>query len=279
MAPRNEVNARIEALARGADIEVIPLKNLRVHQSVIPKETTVAVTCSVKLGLERTIEHAERFARDGHRVRPHIAARQVPDRAYLGELVERLRDFGAQELHVIGGDAEQQVGKYGSAVELVEDLSTMDHGLMLSVACYPEGHPSIPERVLFEALQKKQPHVSFMINQLCFDARALIGWLSSMRAAGITLPLRMGLAPPINPAKLLDISLRIGVGASARYLSKQHGFLGNLLRGKFYKPERLLNQLGDALVSPEMSVDGLHIFSFNQVQAAVDWQRKVGRLG
>ena len=177
---------------------------------------------------------------------------------------------------MIGGDAEEPEGSYTSAAELIEDLSTMDHGLTLSVGCYPEGHPKISDEALFEALQQKQAYASFMVNQLCFDPKVLVSWLSSMREAGITLPLRMGLAPPISPAKLLDLSLRIGVGTSVRYLSKQHGVVGSLLRGRFYKPEKLLGQLGEALVSPEMHIDGLHIFSFNQVQATVEWQRRVG---
>ncbi|MGH2929707.1 MAG: hypothetical protein ACRDL8_16020, partial [Solirubrobacteraceae bacterium] len=58
--------------------------------------------------------------------------------------------------------------------------------------------------------------------------------------------------------------------------SKQRGVIGSLIRGKFYKPEKLLADLGDALVSSDMNVDGLHLFSFNQVTATLDWQRKVG---
>jgi methylenetetrahydrofolate reductase (NADPH) len=276
MAPARDVEDRIATLARTGDVELIPLKSVQEHLAVIPKETTVAVTCSVKLGIERTLDYAELLAKAGHTVRAHLAARQVPDRAALAELVDRFQGIGVRQLHVIGGDADEPAGKYASAMELIEDLSTMDHGFTLSVACYPEGHPKISDKDLFEALKQKQPYASFMINQLCFDAGTLVSWLSSVRAAGITLPLRMGLAPPINPAKLVDISLRIGVGSSMRYLSKQHGLLGSLLRGRFYKPEKLLGQIGDALVSPEMNVDGLHIFSFNQLRATVEWQRKVG---
>ncbi len=276
MAPREEVAAKIASLARTGDVEVIPLKSVQEQLAAIPKETTVAVTCSAKFGIQRTIDYVELLTKAGHRVRPHLAARQVPDKTSLAETVEKLQQLGVKDLYVIGGDAEEPEGKYTSAAELLEDLSTMDHGFTLSVGCYPEGHPKISDDVLFEALQQKQPYASFMINQLCFDPKALVSWLSSMRKAGITLPLRMGLAPPISPTKLLDLSLKIGVGTSVRYLSKQHGMVRSLLRGKFYKPEKLLGQLGDALVSPEMDVVGLHIFSFNQVRATVAWQRKVG---
>ena len=276
MGPREDLEARIAALARTGDIEVIPMKSVQEQLALIPKETTVAVTCSAKFGIQRTLDYTETLTQAGHRVRPHLAARQVPDKAYLAEVVEKLQRIGVKDLYVIGGDAEEPEGSYTSAAELIEDLSTMDHGFTLSVGCYPEGHPKISDEALFEALQQKQPYASFMVNQLCFDPKVLVSWLSSMREAGITLPLRMGLAPPISPAKLLDLSLRIGVGTSVRYLSKQHGVVGSLLRGRFYKPEKLLGQLGEALVSPGMHIDGLHIFSFNQVQATVEWQRRVG---
>jgi methylenetetrahydrofolate reductase (NADPH) len=276
LASSREVEDKIAALARTGDVEVIPMKSVREKLAVLPKKTTVAVTCSPKFGLERTVEYAELLAKAGHPLRVHLAARQVPSRTYLIELVERLQGLGVEQLHVIGGDAEEPVGKYTAAAELIEDLSTMNHGFKISVACYPEGHPKISDKALFEALQEKQPHAAFMINQLCFDSNVLVSWLRSMREAGITLPLRLGVAPPISPTKLLDLSLKIGVGTSARYLSKQHGMLGTFLRGRFYKPEKLLRQLGDSIVSPEINIEGLHIFSFNQLQTTVDWQQRVG---
>ncbi|MGH9100978.1 MAG: methylenetetrahydrofolate reductase, partial [Acidimicrobiales bacterium] len=254
MAPSDDVEARIATLARTGDVEIIPLKSVQEQLAAIPKETAVAVTCSAKFGIQRTLDYVEMVAKAGHRVRPHLAARQVPDEAHLAEIVEKLHGLGVRDLYVIGGDAEEPEGKYASAAELLSDLATMDHGFTISIGCYPEGHPKISDDALFEALQQKQPYASFMINQLCFDPKVLVAWLSSMRAAGITLPLRMGLAPPISPARLVELSLRIGVGTSVRYLSKQHGIIGSLLRGKFYKPEKLLGRIGEALVSPEMNI-------------------------
>lgn len=276
MAPRGEVSARIAELARTGDIEVIPLKSVQEQLTSIPAETMVAVTCSPKFGLDRTIEYVERLVKAGHRVRPHLAARQVPDKAYLVEFVERMQGLGVTDLFVPGGDADEPAGSYASSAELLEDLSTMDHGFTISVTCYPEGHPKISDEELFKALQQKQPNAHFMISQLCFDAHAFKVWLAETRHAGITLPLKLGLAAPMNPVKLADLSLKIGVGQSVRFLSKQHGVVGSLLRGKFYKPEKLLAEMGDVLVAPEMNVHSLHLFSFNQVTATVDWQRKVG---
>jgi methylenetetrahydrofolate reductase (NADPH) len=76
--------------------------------------------------------------------------------------------------------------------------------------------------------------------------------------------------------KLLELSPKIGVGSSVRYLAKQHGFLGNVLKGGAYRPESLLYQMGDAVISPDLGIDRLHLFSFNQVTSTVQWQQSVG---
>ena len=33
--------------------------------------------------------------------------------------------------------------------------------------------------------------------------------------------------------------------------------------------------MGDAVTSPELGIEGLHLFSFNQVEETVRWQRKI----
>jgi methylenetetrahydrofolate reductase (NADPH) len=75
--------------------------------------------------------------------------------------------------------------------------------------------------------------------------------------------------------KLAELSLKIGVGSSLRYLTKQHGLIGTVLRGKSYRPEQVLIDMGSELTSPALNVERLHMFSFNQVTATVEWQRRL----
>jgi methylenetetrahydrofolate reductase (NADPH) len=196
--------------------------------------------------------------------------------AALRDFTGRLDDLGVTRLYVVGGDAPEPAGAYRSAAELLEDLASIHHGMTtIGVACYPEGHPAISDASLLEALQRKQPFASYMVSQLCFDHRAITGWLRKVRAAGIALPLHVGLAAPLKTRKLVDLSLRIGVGSSIRYLTKQHGFVGNVLRGRSYAPEQLLYQIGDDLSSDELAIERLHLFSFNQIAPTVDWQARI----
>ena len=278
--PRPDLRAAVRKLAREAAYELIPLKGLDEKLAVLPVLTTVTVTSSVKLGLGRTLEQSLRAAAAGYRVVPHLPARQVRDAAELRDFVGRIRDAGITDLYVIGGDAPEPLGPYRSAAELLAELGCMDHGLTeIGVACYPEGHPSIPDDVLLAALLDKQPLATYMCSQLCFGGDALVGWLRSTRAEGVTLPLHLGIAGPLSILKLAELSVRIGVGASVKYLTKQHGLVGSLLRGSSYEPEELLLGIGEELVSPALDISRLHLCTFNQVGATRDWQLRIEEEG
>ena len=266
----------MRSLVRAADIEVIPLKGVDQKWGDIPPGTTVTVTVSPRFGLERTLDYAELAAKAGFTVVPHLAARQVHDESELHGFIERIEGFGVKNLYVIGGDADEPVGVYSSAAEILHALSGIEHHLeRIGVACYPEGHPKISDEALLEALQAKQPLANYMVSQLCFDVEALRTWLRKTRSLGIGLPLHLGLAAPMNARKLVELSVQIGVGSSLRYLSKQHGVIGHLFRGNSYRPETLLQRLGADLTSPELNIEGLHLFSFNQITPTVEWQRRV----
>jgi methylenetetrahydrofolate reductase (NADPH) len=87
----------------------------------------------------------------------------------------------------------------------------------------------------------------------------------------VTLPLRIGVAAPLQIRKLIELSIKIGVGRSVRFLSKQHGLVGNLLLGRSYEPLDFLLALQQEMSLTEFTVEGLHLFSFNQVQTTLEW--------
>jgi methylenetetrahydrofolate reductase (NADPH) len=273
--PSGDAGAAVAPLIRAANIELIPLRGAQEKLNIVPAGTKITITCSPKFGLRRTLEYAELAVRAGHEVVPHLAARQVAGKAELRDVVRRIDDLGITDLYVIGGDADEPAGGYRAAAEILEDLAGLDHGLeRIGVGCYPEGHPKISEDALLDALRRKQAYATYMVSQLCFDAKALIGWLRATRAAGIELPLRVGLAAPLKTTRLMELSLKIGVGSSIRYLTKQHGFVGNLLTGGAYHPVQLLYAIGDDLAAGDLNIEGLHLFSFNQVDITAAWQRR-----
>jgi len=73
----------------------------------------------------------------------------------------------------------------------------------------------------------------------------------------------------------MELSVRIGVGSSIRYLTKQHGLVTSMLRGDSYRPETLLDDLGRVPDIEALSIKGIHLYSFNQVIDTIDWQRRI----
>ena len=73
--------------------------------------------------------------------------------------------------------------------------------------------------------------------------------------------------------RLVRIAARIGVGGSLRYLRKNQQLIQLLFRRTF-TADRLLRSLGPSLSDPEANIAGLHLFTFNQVEETVAWQRR-----
>jgi methylenetetrahydrofolate reductase (NADH) len=266
----------IAELVASANIEVIPLRGAEERVATIPAGTTVTITCSPKFGLDRTLDHVISARESGHRVVPHLAARMVEDETQLQRFLDVLSSVGVDDLYVVGGDGEKPVGKFGDAFDILEAIQGLDHSLeRIGVGCYPEGHPNIPDEVLIDALHRKQQYADYMVSQLCFDPGALTEWLRKVRAAGVDLPIRIGTAAPLQTRKLIELSLKIGVGSSIKFLTKQHGLVGNLLLGRSYAPENLINEILAEPDFDDLGVEGLHMFSFNQVDATIVWQQRL----
>jgi methylenetetrahydrofolate reductase (NADPH) len=132
---------------------------------------------------------------------------------------------------------------------------------------------------LFEALEAKQGIATHMVTQMCFDMPLLVQWLAEMRDRGITTPVWIGLPGVMDRMRLFKTSLRIGVGQSAKYAKKQKGLIGMFLRSPTYKPDSLLKDLEPAMGEERMGIEGLYMFTFNQIDNTVQWsQEQLQRL-
>jgi methylenetetrahydrofolate reductase (NADPH) len=257
-----------------SQFEVLPLgANLAAEVAAVAP-VRLTVTCSPRLGVDATIAAAVAHTAAGCEVTPHLAARAVRDRAHLDALLAQMRAAGIDEAFVIGGDDPHPGGAYASAGELLAGIA--DHPLRparLGIAAYPEGHPQIAPDVLADTLAAKAAVADYMVTQMCFDGTALAGWLRATRAAGVMLPAVIGVPGVVDRRKLLEVSARIGVGESLRFLRKQHGAL-RLLAGRTSRlAEHLVADLTPALADPDLRIDGLHLYTFNRLVATCEWER------
>ena len=261
--------------------EVIPMKGFEDKLEVLKAGDRVGITCSPKQGLQVTLDTVSQLSSRGFMLTPHIAARQVMNRQHLRDIVAQLSDSGITSIFVPGGDLDSPMGDYDSSAAVLRDLSEMDHPFTrVGVASYPEGHPAISDDIWLEALEAKQGIATHVVTQMCCDRPGLLEWLGEMRDRGITTPVWIGLPGVMDRMKLFKTSLRIGVGQSAKYARKQKGLAGMLLRSPTYKPDSLLKELNSAIGDERMAIQGLYMFTFNQLDNTVQWsQEQLKRLG
>lgn len=250
--------------------EILPLGGAGEAAAALPEGTTITITSSPAKGIEATIELAERLAPLGLDVVPHLSAKQVPgDR--LGEFVERLDAVGVRDVFVVGGDATDAVGDFANGSELLEALAQLEHPFTrLGVPAYPEGHHAIDDATLTDALLHKQRYASYLVTQLCFDADRIAGWLRAVRADGVTMRAYAGIPGIVDRRRLVTISLKIGIGDSARFLRGNRATALRLVRGG-YRPDSLVKRLGALARDGEAEIDGFHVYTFNQLAASHEW--------
>ena len=264
-------------LLANSRFEIIPTDS--VEESVlawVPKEVTLTVTASPTKGLEATIALAERLRQHGYSVVPHISARLVVDNGHLDEIVARLVACDINDIFVPAGDADPPAGKFDSSLSLLVQLDALGRPIeRLGITGYPQSHPNIDDDVTVQAMWDKRQYATYIVSNLCFDPAAVKRWIKRVRARGVTLPLYFGMAGPVERTKLLSMATKIGVGESARFLSGHAEWFLRLGTPGGYNPSRLLGRTGVALAAPASIVEGLHVFTFNQVRQTEEWRRSV----
>jgi methylenetetrahydrofolate reductase (NADPH) len=267
--------ATLEALAQ-ARFELIPVEGADERAAHLPKGTTVTITCSPAKGIESTLLLGEKLLQRGLRVVPHISARLVADRAHLQEIVRQLDSLGVTEIFVIGGDAREPAGPFSGAFDLLCAMDDLGHAFeQIGIGGYPEGHPVIADDTLRQALLDKLPFATYIVSQMCFDADAIVAWVADLRQRGIHLPVYVGLPGVVERKKLLQVSLKIGVGDSARFLKKYTNVLARLFTSGGYSPDDLVRRLTPYLGDRALNIAGFHIYTFNQVGSTEKWRQQM----
>lgn len=253
-----------------ARFEVLPLGRSEEEAKRLPHPVRLTVTCSPKHGPDEAVAVAGRLHAIGHAVTVHVAARMVRDRAHLDTLLAAMAQAGADDLFLIGGDANPPLGEFASAVELLPLVSEHpQRPQTIGIAAYPEGHPLISDAQLADALAQKSAHADYVATQMCFDGDILLRWIAEARRQGLALPLLIGMPGKVARTRLLEMSVRIGVGPSLAFVRKQRGLRSLLSRRS--TADRLYKALAPAIGDPALNVAGFHYFTFNQLVETWEW--------
>lgn len=267
--------AALARLLASPTFELLPLRSMAAQIEALPPRARVSVTASPAKGMEVTVDLAGDLVTRGFQAIPHVAARMIRDRAHLADLLARIAAEGIQDIFVVGGDA-MTPGEYPDGIALlraIHEVGPVPAGI--GVPAYPDGHPSISDAQLLEALRAKLPYVGWVTTQLCFDPAKIDAWVRARRAAGMVARVLLGIPGVTEPHRLLSISAKIGVRDTRRFLAKNLGLITRVARsGGFYRPDGLLRSLAPLAADPAMGIDGIHLYTFNQVRATEAWRRE-----
>jgi methylenetetrahydrofolate reductase (NADPH) len=245
--------------------EILPVDGIEDQVLAhVPREVKVTVTASPAKGLDATLTISERLAGHGYRVVPHLSARLVRDAAHIEEIVGRLHAAGVAEVFVPAGDAREP-GPFPDAASLLRVLD--GRFAEVGITGYPESHHLIDDETTIQAMFEKAPMATYIVSQICFDPATIETWIARVRARGTGLPIWIGMPGIVDNAKLLRISMKIGLGESVRFLGAHRAWLRRLVTRTF-TPDPLLRQLRSDHIA------GLHFFTFNELERTERWRRE-----
>ncbi len=272
---RTHRSAALAELLRRPRFEVLPLDGIEDEVLAhLGTDVKVTITASPSRGLAATLELGERLASAGYDVVPHLSARLVRDRSHLDEILDRLRRAGIRDLFVLAGDAGEPAGEFPGAVDLLRAMGPRRSEFeAIGITGYPESHHLISDEDTIRAMFAKAEMASYIVSQICFDAATITSWIAEVRRRGTHLPIWIGLPGHVSYAKLVRISMKIGLGESARFLRHHEGWLARLLSRQF-KPDRLVGELAPGISDPAANVAGLHLYTFNEVARTERWRRE-----
>ena len=279
-----DLHAAIAALARTASIETSArnLAEIDAYAPLVPAGTDVYVAALPGMPYHHVASTARRLRQVGMNPVPHITPRQLASRAAAEDFLGRLRDDAqVTRALLIAGDGEP-VGPYESSAGFLATGLLAAHGIRsVGIGGYPEAHPRIPEAALAAALDRKiedaarQGVALFLVTQFCFEGAVVLDWLARLRARGITLPVRVGVAGPATIRSLLNYGKRCGIGNSLRAVRSHALSLPHLLVE--HGPDQVVRRIADG--GATLGVAGLHCYSFGGFARSARWLAAVAGGG
>lgn len=268
--------------AGSTEVTVHDEKVLDEMARILPAGFPVYVANTPKTSPDDVVRVALRIQALGLTASPHVIARRVVDAGRLRERLRVLAAGGVQQLLLVAGDVAIPDGAFSSTLELLESGVVQDAGIRrVGVAGHPEGHPVVPDEVLWQALEHKQALarsaglVMHIATQFGFDARSLGAFEQNLAARGITLPVHAGVAGPTPFTKLLKYAAHCGVGASLKAVAGNALSLGRLPHLVTKSDEMLIGVYRAKQAHSDSRIFAPHFFAFGGVLETARWLRAV----
>jgi methylenetetrahydrofolate reductase (NADPH) len=280
---RDELKRAISAFVSGYSIEATPhdVKNAAEFPHALKPGTTIYVAHPPGVAIEAVVEFSGQLKTQGFIPVPHIIARKLESREQLDRALAKCQQLGVDEALAIAGDIAVPNNAFESSLEVLETGLFGHYGFReVGVAGHPEGSKAIGEKRVADALAGKvafartAPFKVRFVTQFGFDPDAVTDWEQATRAAGIDLPIHVGMAGPASIKQLVKFAAMCGIGSSARMLATRTGAMANLLRTQ--APDELITHLArHRAANPDSRLRRAHFFCFGGVLKTARWANAV----
>ncbi|AUJ64014.1 5,10-methylenetetrahydrofolate reductase [Aestuarium zhoushanense] len=282
-------NADLEAFLQGYSIEVMPRTAEKVDnfRDLLPAGTRVYIAHIDGTPIEDMVATAARLRDEGFDPMPHFPARIIKDAATLEDWVNRYSsEAGVNQGLILAGGVDQPVGEFHSSMQLLETGIFDRAGFKrLHVAGHPEGNrdidPDGSDKNVMDALRWKQKFSETtdakiaMATQFCFEAQPVIEWANALKAAGVDIPIHIGIAGPAKLQTLIKFAIACGVGPSLRVLQKRAMDVTKLVLP--YEPNEILEELAaHKAANPDFNIEQVHFFPLGGIKTNAEWAIKNG---
>ncbi|MEO0484298.1 MAG: methylenetetrahydrofolate reductase [Pseudomonadota bacterium] len=281
------VKPEVEAFLNGFSIEVMPRTAEKIDdfRSLLPAGTRVYIAHIDGTPIEDMVATAKRLAAQGFPVMPHFPARIIKDAATLRNWIAMYEgEAGVDQALLLAGGVTTPHGDFDSSMQLLESGAFRDFK-RLHVAGHPEGNkdidPSGGSANVEAALRWKQAFSETsdaemaIATQFCFEAAPVIAWADSLRAAGITIPIHIGVAGPAKLQTLIKFSIACGVGASLRVLQRRAKDVTKLLLP--FEPTEFVGELAaHRAAHPDFNITDVHVFPLGGIKTSATWTKDHG---
>lgn len=275
-------SAALEDFLAGYSIEVMPRTAEKVEdfRALLPKGTRVYIAHIEGTPIEDMVATAKRLNAEGFPVMPHFPARIIPDKATLLDWIARYRgEADVKQALLLGGGVNTPAGEFDSSMQLIE-TGAFAAFERLHVAGHPEGNKDIDkdggDAIVMKALKWKQDFANrsdaqmAIATQFCFEADPVIAWADRLAAAGVSLPIHIGVAGPAKLQTLIKFAVACGVGPSLRVLQKRALDVTKLLLP--YEPDEVLAGLAaHKAAHPGFGIAQVHFFPLGGIKTNAQW--------
>ncbi len=260
--------------------ETTPFSATKIEHfpDVLRPGTTVYVTFLPGTDYADTVSVCKRLKGENMRPVPHIAARSVPNKAFLEENLTKLKDEAdIDEVLIIGGAVDRPVGDFSDSMQIMETGLLDKYGIRkIGVAGHPEGSPDITDEGIMQALAWKNAFAErtgaemYMVTQFCFEAEPIIAWDKAIQADGNKLPIRIGVPGLATIKTLLNYAKACGVGQSMNFLKRQARNVTKLMTVS--TPDQQIVELARYQAeNPDCGVSGVHMYPLGGLKKTAKW--------